>query len=157
MVQIKKFRLELVKESNSRYDLDDKKVSGPADLHEIGKLLFNFESQAEEVFAIVTLDAKNNITGAFEVSRGALSSSIVHPREVFKRAILQNASSIALMHNHPSGDPEPSSEDLQMTKRLEEAGKILGIRILDHIIFGDDYFFSFKEEGLIWWNNYYLS
>jgi len=149
MVQIKKFRLELVKESNSRYDLDDKKVSGPADLHEIGKLLFNFESQAEEVFAIVTLDAKNNITGAFEVSRGALSSSIVHPREVFKRAILQNASSIALMHNHPSGDPEPSSEDLQMTKRLEEAGKILGIRILDHIIFGDDYFFSFKEEGLI--------
>ena len=149
MVQIKKFRLELVKESNSRYDLDDKKVSGPADLHEIGKLLFNFESQAEEVFAIVTLDTKNNVTGAFEVSRGALSGSIVHPREVFKRAILQNASSIALMHNHPSGDPKPSSEDLQMTNRLEEAGKILGIRILDHIIFGDDYFFSFKEEGLI--------
>jgi len=148
MVQIKKFRLELVKESNSRYDLDDKKVSGPADLHEIGKLLFNFESQAEEVFAIVTLDAKNNVTGAFEVSRGALNGSIVHPREVFKRAILQNASSIALMHNHPSGDPKPSGEDLQITKRLEEAGKILGINILDHIIFGD-YFFSFKEEGLI--------
>jgi DNA repair protein RadC len=117
-------------------------------LHKIGNLLFNFDLQAEEVFSIVTLDTKNNVTGAFEVSRGALNGSIVHPREVFKRAILQNASSIALMHNHPSGDPKPSSEDLQMTKRLEEAGKILGISILDHIIFGD-YFFSFKEEGLI--------
>jgi len=148
MVQIKKFRLELVKESNTRYDLENKKVSSPRDLHKIGNLLFNFDLQAEEVFSIVTLDTKNNVTGAFEVSRGALNDSIVHPREVFKRAILQNASSIALMHNHPSGDPKPSSEDLQITKRLEEAGKILGINILDHIIFGD-YFFSFKEEGLI--------
>lgn len=148
MVQIKKFRLELVKESNTRYDLENKKVSSPRDLHKIGNLLFNFDLQAEEVFSIVTLDTKNNVTGAFEVSRGTLNGSIVHPREVFKRAILQNASSIALMHNHPSGDPRPSSEDLQMTKRLEEAGKILGISILDHIIFGD-YFFSFKEEGLI--------
>jgi len=148
MVQIKKFRLELVKESNTRYDLEDKRVGSPCDLHKIGNLLFNFDLQAEEVFSIVTLDTKNNVTGAFEVSRGALNDSIVHPREVFKRAILQNASSIALMHNHPSGDPKPSSEDLQITKRLEEAGKILGINILDHIIFGD-YFFSFKEEGLI--------
>jgi len=148
MVQIKKFRLELVKESNTRYDLEDKRVGSPCDLHKIGNLLFNFDLQAEEVFSIVTLDTKNNVTGAFEVSRGALNDSIVHPREVFKRAILQNASSIALMHNHPSGDPRPSSEDLQITKRLEEAGKILGISILDHIIFGD-YFFSFKEEGLI--------
>ena len=148
MVQIKKFRLELVKESNTRYDLEDKRVGSPCDLHKIGNLLFNFDLQAEEVFSIVTLDTKNNVTGAFEVSRGALNDSIVHPREVFKRAILQNASSIALMHNHPSGDPIPSIEDLQITKRLEEAGKILGINILDHIIFGD-YFFSFKEEGLI--------
>ena len=109
MVQIKKFRLELVKESNTRYDLENKKVSSPRDLHKIGNLLFNFDLQAEEVFSIVTLDTKNNVTGAFEVSRGALNGSIVHPREVFKRAILQNASSIALMHNHPSGDPKPSS------------------------------------------------
>ena len=155
MVQIKKFRLEVVKESNTRFDLENKRVGSPCDLHKIGNLLFNFDLQAEEVFSIVTLDTKNNVTGAFEVSRGALNGSIVHPREVFKRAILQNASSIALMHNHPSGDPKPSSVDLQMTKRLEEAGKILGISILDHIIFGD-YFFSFKEEGLIWWNSYFL-
>lgn len=148
MVQIKKFRLELVKESNVRYDLDDKKVTSPDSVYKIGETIFNFSSQAEEIFAILCLDTKNNVTGAFEVSRGALNSSIVHPREVFKRAILNNAASIILLHNHPSGEPQPSHEDITMTNRIDECGKLLGIRVLDHIIYGD-YFYSFKEEGML--------
>lgn len=148
MVQIKKFRLELVKESNSRYDLDSKKASSPENVYAIGEMIFNFSNQAEEIFAILCLDTKNNVIGAFEVSRGALSSSIVHPREVFKRAILNNAASIILLHNHPSGEPRPSHEDIRMTNRLDECGKLLGITVLDHVIYGDS-FYSFKEEGLL--------
>lgn len=148
MVQIKKFRLELVRESNVRYDLDDKKVTSPDSVYKIGETIFNFSSQAEEIFAILCLDTKNNVTGAFEVSRGTLSSSIVHPREVFKRAILNNAASIILLHNHPSGEPQPSHEDIVMTNRLDECGKLLGIRVLDHVIYGNS-FYSFKEEGML--------
>ena len=148
MKQITKFRLELVKESNMKYDLDSKKAGSPENVFEIGEMIFNFSSQAEEIFAILCLDTKNNVTGAFEVSRGALSSSIVHPREVFKRAILNNAASIILLHNHPSGEPQPSHEDITMTNRLDECGKLLGIRVLDHVIYGDS-FYSFKEEGML--------
>lgn len=148
MKQITKFRLELVKESNVKYDLESKKANSPANVFEIGEVIFNFSKQAEKIFAILCLDTKNNVTGAFEVSRGTLNSSIVHPREVFKRAILNNASSVILLHNHPSGESEPSGEDIQITARLEECGKLLGIRILDHVIYGDS-FYSFKEEGLL--------
>jgi DNA repair protein RadC len=148
MIQIKKFRLELVKESNFRYDVDDKKANSPDSVYKIGEMIFNFSSQAEEIFAILCLDTKNNVTGAFEVSRGTLNSSIVHPREVFKRAILNNAASIILLHNHPSGEPRPSHEDIRMTNRLDECGKLLGITVIDHVIYGDS-FYSFKEEGLL--------
>ena len=95
-----------------------------------------------------TLDTKNKIIGAFGVSRGALNSSLVHPREVFKRALLSNAASIMLAHNHPSGDPTPSSEDKATTKRLVEAGDIIGIRVLDHIIIGEDSFTNIGDMGI---------
>ncbi len=148
MKQIAKFRLELVKESNARYDLDDKRATDPAKVYEISEMIFNFKKQAEEIFAILCLDTKNNVTGAFEISRGSLNSSIVHPREVFKRAILNNAASIILLHNHPSGNSEPSREDRVMTDRMVDSGKLLGIAVLDHVIAGD-YYYSFKEEGLL--------
>ena len=81
---------------------------------------------------------------------GSLNVSVVHPREVFKRAILQNANSIILMHNHPSGDPTPSKEDIDMTDRLIEAGELLGIRVLDHIVIGDENnYISLKQENLL--------
>ena len=97
---------------------------------------------------MLVLDIKNNVRGAFEVSRGGLNASIVHPREIFKRALLLNAASIILAHNHPSGDTTPSREDINITKRLVEGGKILGIEVLDHIIVGDNYM-SFKGDNLI--------
>ena len=148
MIRLTRYKLELVKESNSVYDLSGKKVSNPMDAADIAREVFKTDSQAEEIFGILTLDTKNNVNGVLEVSRGSLNSSIVHPREVFKRAFLQNASTIILVHNHPSGECEPSHEDIVLTNRLDECGKILGVKILDHIILGEA-FYSFKEEGLL--------
>jgi DNA repair protein RadC len=81
------------------------------------------------------------------VSIGSLSSSLAHPREVFKPAILANAAAIILGHNHPSGEPTPSREDVELTKRLKEGAELLGIRLLDHIVIGDEKWFSFSEDG----------
>lgn len=119
-----RYRLELVREKSSRYDADNKRVSTPEDVRHVLELMFEFEKQAEEIFTMIALDTKNQVIGGFEVSRGSLNSSIVHPREVFKRAMLANASSIILAHNHPSGDCEPSREDRLLTNRLCEGGKL---------------------------------
>lgn len=103
----------------------------------------------KEYFKIILLDTKNNILKISDISVGSLNSSIVHPREVFKEAVINSASSIILVHNHPSGDPDPSREDTVITNRLDEVGKMMGIRVIDHIIIGDGVFYSFKEEGLL--------
>ena len=92
---------------------------------------------------------KNKIVAAHEVSRGTLNTSMVHPREVFKPAVLHNAAAIICFHNHPSGDPEPSREDIEITERLKNAGEILGIPVYDHIIVGDDRCVSLKERGVM--------
>lgn len=103
----------------------------------------------KEHFRIILLDTKNQIITTEEISIGTLNASIVHPRDVFKVAIKKNANSIILIHNHPSGDTRPSREDINVTLRLEEVGKIVGINVLDHIIIGDNKYLSFKEEKII--------
>jgi DNA repair protein RadC len=103
-----------------------------------------------ETFVRLDLDARNRVLGWEIVSVGTLTQSLVHPREVFKAAILSNAVGIIVMHNHPSGDPAPSPEDMRTTERLVEAGKLLGVPLIDHLIVTDDGgFFSFKEKGLL--------
>lgn len=104
-----------------------------------------------ECFVALLLDGKNRITGLHLVSQGSLNQSIVHPRETFKAAILANAAAVILAHNHPSGDTTPSSEDIAITRRLKEAGELLGVRILDHVIVDTDSgrSSSFVESGLI--------
>lgn len=102
-----------------------------------------------EHFTTVLLNTKSIVLGIEEVSIGTLNSSMVHPREVYKNAIKKNANAIILGHNHPSGDCTPSEEDIAITKRLCEAGIIIGIRVLDHIIIGDHKYYSFKENGLL--------
>jgi len=97
----------------------------------------------------IYLNTKNRILGIEVVSIGILNSSICHPREVFKGAILASAKSIILAHNHPSGDPEPSDDDITLTKRTENAGRIIGIELLDHIIIGDGSYISLRERGLV--------
>jgi DNA repair protein RadC len=100
-----------------------------------------------EYFRTVSLNTKNRVLGVDNVSIGSLNSSLVHPREVFKNPIRRSAAAIILVHNHPSGDPGPSKEDVQVTRRLVEAGQILGIEVLDHLIIGDGSFISLKEQN----------
>ena len=102
---------------------------------------------AREHFYIIPLNSRNYSIA--EVSVGSLNASIVHPREVFAEAVKNKAASVIFAHNHPSGDPEPSEEDLVITKRLVEAGKIMDIEVLDHVIVAKDAFFSFKNKGLL--------
>ena len=120
-------------------------VSGPKDCAEA--LISLLQDEPTEVFAMLCLTTKHRVIAYHEVSRGQLDSTIVHPREVFKVAVLANAAAIVVCHCHPSGDPAPSTEDLSVTRRLAAAGQIMGITVLDHIIIGDGRYYSFKESG----------
>lgn len=102
-----------------------------------------------EHFRVLLLNTKNQVVGVDEVSVGTLNYSAVHPREIFRGAIKRSAASVILVHNHPSGDPAPSREDIEVTQRLVEAGKIVGIQVLDHIVVGEKRYVSLKAEGLI--------
>lgn len=112
-------------------------------------LLTEFKDQRREHFVCLYLNARNQVIHREVVSIGSLSASIVHPREVFLPAVQRSAASAILAHNHPSGDVSPSRDDLELTKRLVEAGQILGIEVLDHIIIGAEDFLSFRARGLI--------
>lgn len=105
--------------------------------------------QEQEHFLVVLLNTKHHVLGVETVSVGGLSSSVVHPRDIFKSPVRRNAAAVILAHNHPSGDPTPSREDIDVTKRLAEAGKLLGIEVLDHIVVGDNRYVSFREKSLL--------
>lgn len=121
-------------------------ISSPADVD--GLLRGRIAGQDRENFVVVLLNTKNEVMEAPVVSVGTLSSTLVHPREVFKPAIRASAASVVLSHNHPSGRVEPSREDREITKRLVNAAEIIGIEVLDHVIIGDEYF-SMKERGML--------
>lgn len=108
-----------------------------------------FRDSRKEYFLVLLLDGKNRIIRRVQVSEGSLNQSIVHPREVFSPAVKESAAAMILVHNHPTGDPAPSQEDMAITRRLKEAGEIMGIRVLDHIIIGDGEYLSFVERGLM--------
>lgn len=108
-----------------------------------------FRDSRKEYFLVLLLDGKNRIIRRVQVSEGSLNQSIVHPREVFSPAVKESAAAMILVHNHPTGDPAPSQEDIAITRRLKEAGEIMGIRVLDHIIVGDGEYLSFVERGLM--------
>ena len=105
-----------------------------------------WDREKEQVW-VVLLSQRSKIKAIVQVSVGCMTSSVSHPREVFRPAIMHGASAVVLVHNHPSGDPTPSVEDHQVTKRLEEAGVVVGIRLLDHIVLGYQQYRSFKDEG----------
>ena len=107
------------------------------------------ERADRESFWSILLDTKHKVIGVEEVARGSLSSAIVHPRETFKSAVVVNAAAIVVLHNHPSGDPTPSAEDLALTRRLREVGELIGIRVLDHIIVGRGRYVSFVDDGYL--------
>lgn len=123
------------------------KIASPSDIVELLSEEMSYLKQ--EYFKVVLMDTKNKVIKIENISIGTLNASLVHPREVFVKAVKQHASSMVLVHNHPSGDPEPSSEDKSLTKRLISAGEILGIPVLDHVIIAKEGYVSFKECGLI--------
>ena len=139
-------RVILEKEVSMNYPGEAFFIKSPEDVAIIGRDYMRIHEEAEEYMHMICLNTKNRIVGVFEISHGNVNSSIVGTREIFQKALLANAVSIILMHNHPSGDPKPSREDVEVTKRLVEAGKILGIQVLDHLVIGDRYV-SLKEAG----------
>ena len=108
-----------------------------------------FDGLDREHFMVVGLDAKHAVIGINTVSIGSVTLSIVHPREVFKPLILLNASAVLLAHNHPSGDSTPSQEDRALTRRLKDGGDLLGIAVLDHLVLGEDRYYSFADHGTL--------
>ena len=140
------FELSRRIESQSKW-LNEKKVTSPQDVADIFIPLLRDE--IKEKFLLVCLNSANKIITYEVVSVGSLNSSVVHPREVFKAALDHNSASIILLHNHPSGNPEPSNEDIAITKKIVESGKILDIPVFDHIIIAGNVFTSFVERRLI--------
>lgn len=144
MKSINVYRLNMVKETEVSY----KSISSPDDAVEILRAL-GLDTAAEEYFYLLCTNVKGSIIGIHEVSHGELSSSVVTPREVYKRAILNNAGAVIVAHNHPSQEVNPSEDDRAVTQRLAESGSLLGIKLLDHLIIASDSYFSFKKEGLL--------
>lgn len=139
--------VELGKRVMSSTHKDKTKITSPTDIVDL--LMLDMTHLKKEHFKIVMLDTKNQVIGIEDISVGSLNSSIVHPREVFKEAIAKSSASIILVHNHPSGDPTPSKEDIAITRRLTEGGDILGVKVLDHIIIGSNKYISLKEKDII--------
>lgn len=136
-------RLSLVRERDVEYV---KTCRTSDDVYNAAKAI-GYENYAEEYFGMFCLSTNGNIISYHEISHGDLNSSIVAPREVFKRAILNNASAVIFVHNHPSGDIMPSSDDKTTTERLCKAGEILGIQVLDHVIIGNGNYYSMKSNN----------
>lgn len=134
--------IKLLQETLSGADLA--KVNGPRDVY---RLTSDMAFLDHEEFVVLFLNAKNRVFKRKTVSVGTLDASVVHPREVFKAAIQLSAAGIICVHNHPSGDPAPSEADLELTGRLAEAGRIVGIPLVDHVIVGRDGYYSLKEHG----------
>ncbi len=137
---------ELADRLKSSPDGDKPVIKKPDDVMNIvgGKL----RGKKKEHFLALLLDTRGHVIKVSEISIGSLDASIVHPREVFREAMSVSAASVILVHNHPSGDPEPSNEDIQITKRLVEVGELVGIEVLDHVIVAGEKFTSLKRKGL---------
>lgn len=139
------FSREIIREDMPVY-IDTKRFISPQQVYEMFRDLI---LETKEHFLCIHLDGKNRILCLDRVAIGSLNQCVVHTREVMKSALLSSAAGIILLHNHPSGDPSPSKEDLAITKRLKEAGELIGIPVLDHIIIGDSQYVSFTERGLL--------
>lgn len=141
-----KAALELGKRLSAESFGPKKVIKTPLDVHNLLKDKMRYYDR--EYFKAILLDTKHQVIAVDIISIGSLDASLVHPREVFKSSIKKSAAAVILAHNHPSGDPTPSDEDMEVTRRLSKAGEIIGIQILDHLIFGRNNFVSLKELGM---------
>ena len=148
MKVLKTYSVKLVKEKSALYDIEDNRVTSPESVARIIQEALDLENATQEHFVTLALNTKNKVIGIHTIHIGTLNMSVVHPRDVLQRVILNNASAFICVHNHPSGDTKPSSEDFNVTDRLVEASKIIGIDFLDHIIVGEGLnYTSLKEIG----------
>ena len=143
--RLPRYRVTLVREGS--VSNNNNHIRTPEDVVNI--LSADYDAAVVEMAQMLALDTKNKIIGIFVISTGSLNASIIHPRDIFQRAILSNAASVILVHNHPSGDPTPSSEDIELTNILVQVGKMMDLPILDHVVIGDGKFVSLKERGII--------
>ena len=146
MYRIPIYQVKLVRDGS--LTTERKRIEGPATAASV--LHQYFEGADREHFVVLLLDTKHQIIGIHTVSVGVLDASLIHPREIFKPAILANAAAIILAHNHPSGDPTPSAEDRLVTQQMVAAGRLIGIAVMDHVIVGErPHFISFVESGML--------
>jgi DNA repair protein RadC len=156
-VRITKYKTKLTQDGKAVLEKEvsvncpevDKIMNSPHKLIILARSYLRLHEQSEEYLYMVCLNTKLKMTSVFELSHGNVNSSVIGIREMFQKALLANAVNIVLIHNHPSGDPTPSREDINVTKRAVEAGKLIGIDVLDHIIIGNPGYTSLKEKGHI--------
>jgi DNA repair protein RadC len=142
------FTVSLVRDSSSEPFTERPRLNDPEAAWTFARTLFPSDDQRER-FVAIFLTVRQNVIGYSTISIGCLTASLVHPRELFRPAILAGAASIVVAHNHPSGDAEPSPEDAALTRRLVSAGSLLGIEVLDHIVVGEGRFVSLKQRGVL--------
>ncbi len=144
---IETYRVRFVAEKKQEpFGLQARSSAGAA---RIARLIYSSLDADKEHFTVICLDQKLHIEGFKVVSTGSLTASLVHPREVYHAAVTYHAAALIFVHNHPSGDPKPSLEDTEITRRLKEIGDLFDIRVLDHVILGRGRYFSFAEKGLL--------
>lgn len=135
----------LVKEEATLYEAES--INEPHEVVSMLHKVFLHDLETEEVVYLICVNTRKRPIGVFEVSRGWLNGSMMNPREIMLKALLCNAAGIIIAHNHPSGDPGPSNLDFESTEKVKQAGDIMGIRLIDSLIVGDNQYYSFKEEG----------
>lgn len=143
---ITSYRLQLVKESSKKYKADNI-MNSSDNVRHVAEEILQIHKNAEEVMCILALDTKLKLIGTFEVSRGVIDQTLMNPREVFKRLLLLNSAKFIVIHNHPSQECTPSFADMECSRTLEEAGKLLGIKMIDFCISVDGDFYSFSQKG----------
>ena len=149
LTSINIYALKQVRVSRRHYEVEDCRITCPRACYNAIQILLDLKHAPVEQFGIISLNTKNRIAGMHVIAVGNLDSATITPREVFKAALLNNANAIIAFHNHPSGEPEPSKGDIAITRMLKEAGELMGMKLLDHVITGDGCYCSLKERGLI--------
>lgn len=142
-----KSALELGKRLAQFTEKDRTRIKTAQDIADL--LMLRYKEYETEVFKCILLNTKNDVLKVLDISSGGLDGTMADPKDVFRQAVREGATGVVVCHNHPSGDPQPSSEDIAVTKRLVEAGEVLGIRVLDHVIFGDGTYVSLQERNLM--------
>lgn len=137
--------ISLVKEKAVNFNIAE--IKNPENCFHLACDLLQMDKMAEEYCYMIALNAKAKILGVFLISKGTTTHSTLSPKDIFKRALLSGAEGIILLHNHPSGDPVPSKEDIHITKNIKDAGNLMDVKLLDHIIVGDEQYYSFSAEG----------